>query len=80
MKNINNILEKNSDEMELVHSFQDACSNKEFYKFITTLPIEEKVSDAPNKEGAISVIDPDDEVSKRFVEIVKDIQKEFTKE
>ena len=43
MKNINNILEKNSDEMELVHSFQDACSNKEFYKFITTLPIEEKV-------------------------------------
>lgn len=48
--------------------------------YLGDLPIEEKVSDAPNKEGAISVIDPDDEVSKRFVEVVKDIQKEFIKE
>ena len=48
--------------------------------YLGDLPIEEKVSDAPNNEGAISVIDPNDEVSKRFVEIVKDIQKEFIKE
>ena len=48
--------------------------------YLGDLPIEEKVSDSPNKEGVISVIDPSDEVSKRFVEIVKDIQKEFIKE
>ena len=39
-----------------------------------------KVSDSPNKDGVIATINPDDEVSKRFVEIVKDIQKEFTEE
>ena len=48
--------------------------------YLGDLPIEEKVSDSPNRDGVISTIDPDDEVSKRFVEIVKDIQKEFTNE
>ena len=45
--------------------------------YLGDLPIEENVSDAPNKSGAISVIDPSDEVSKRFVEIIEDIKKEF---
>ena len=31
-------------------------------------------------QATISTLDPSDEVSKRFVEIVKDIQKEFTKD
>lgn len=48
--------------------------------YLGDLPIEEKVSDSPNQDGVISTIDPDDEVSKRFVEIVEDIQKEFIKE
>ena len=45
--------------------------------YLGDLPIEEKVSDSPNHDGVISTIDPDDEVSKRFVEIVKDIQEQF---
>ena len=45
--------------------------------YLGDLPIEEKVSDAPNKDATISVLDPSDEVSKRFVEIVEDIKKEF---
>jgi ATP-binding protein involved in chromosome partitioning len=48
--------------------------------YLGDLPIEEKVSNAPNEDGVIATIDPDDEVSKRFVEIVKDIQKEFIEE
>jgi ATP-binding protein involved in chromosome partitioning len=45
--------------------------------YLGDLPIEEKVSESPNNDGVISTIDPDDDVSKRFVEIVEDIQKEF---
>ena len=45
--------------------------------YLGDLPIEENVSDAPNKQGTISVLDPSDEVSKRFKEIVEDIKKEF---
>ena len=48
--------------------------------YLGDLPIEEAVSQSPNKEAVISVLDPSDEVSKRFVEIVTDIQKEFIKE
>ncbi|MBR2558118.1 MAG: Mrp/NBP35 family ATP-binding protein [Methanobrevibacter sp.] len=48
--------------------------------YLGDLPIEEKVSDSPNHDGVISTIDPDDEVSKRFVEIVEEIQKDFIKE
>ena len=45
--------------------------------YLGDLPIEESVSDAPNKDATISVLDADDEVSKRFKEIVEDIKKEF---
>ncbi len=43
MKNINNIVDKEVNEIKLIHSFQDACSNKEFYEFIKALPIEEEI-------------------------------------
>ena len=45
--------------------------------YLGDLPIEENVSDAPNRDATISVLNPDDEVSKRFSEIVEDIKKEF---
>ena len=48
--------------------------------YLGDLPIEEKVSNSPNEDGVIATLDPSDEVSKRFVEIVKDIQKEFIEE
>lgn len=43
MKNINNVLEKKQNEQDLIHSYQDACSNEKFKKFIETLPIEEEI-------------------------------------
>lgn len=46
-------------------------------KYLGDLPIKETVAESPNKDATISVIDPDDEVSKRFNEIVEDIKKEF---
>ena len=45
--------------------------------YLGDLPIEESVSQSPNQNATISVLDPDDEVSKRFKEIVEDIKKEF---
>ena len=48
--------------------------------YLGDLPIEEKVSNSPNEDGVIATFDPNDEVSKRFVEIVEDIQKEFIEE
>lgn len=48
--------------------------------YLGDLPIEEKVSNSPNEDGVIATIDPNDEVSKRFIEIVEDIQKEFIEE
>ena len=48
--------------------------------YLGDLPIEENVADAPNRDATISVLDPEDEVSKRFKEIVEDIKKEFIKE
>ena len=47
--------------------------------YLGDLPIEEAVSDSPNKDSSIATLNPDDEVSKRFVEIVEDIKKEFLK-
>jgi len=58
--------EKFADEMEIT--------------YLGDLPIEEKVSDSPNKDGVIATLDPSDEVSKRFVEIVSEIQNDFIKD
>ena len=45
--------------------------------YLGDLPIEEAVSNSPNKDATISTLDSNDEVSKRFVEIIEDIKKEF---
>ena len=55
--------QKFADEMEIT--------------YLGDLPIKESVSNSPNKDATISVLDPEDEVSKRFKEIVEDIKKEF---
>ncbi|SDA67659.1 Mrp/NBP35 family ATP-binding protein [Methanobrevibacter millerae] len=44
------------------------------------LPLTEKVSDSPNQDGVVSTLDPDGEVSKRFVEIANAIKEAFLKE
>lgn len=44
------------------------------------LPLTEKVSDSPNQDGVVSTLDPDGEVSKRFVEIANEIKEAFLKE
>lgn len=43
MKEINKMLDQEVNQVNLIHSYQDACSNKEFKKFIETLPIEEEI-------------------------------------
>ena len=54
-----------------------AFSEEMEIKYLGDLPIEEQVSDSPNKDATISTLDPSDEVSKRFKEIIADIKKEF---
>lgn len=48
--------------------------------YLGDLPIKETVAESPYKDATISVLDPDDEVSVRFREIVEDIKKEFIEE
>ena len=48
--------------------------------YLGDLPIKESVSESPYKNATISVLDPDDEVSERFREIIEDIKKEFIEE
>lgn len=48
--------------------------------YLGDLPLTEKVSDSPNQDGVVSTLDPDGEVSKRFTEIVKQIDDDFFKE
>ena len=43
MKNINNVVENKSNELDLIHSYQDACSNKEFKIYLDSLGIEEEI-------------------------------------
>ncbi len=45
--------------------------------YLGDLPIEESVSQSPLNDATISVLDPKDEVSVRFRQIVADIKKEF---
>ena len=45
--------------------------------YLGDLPLQEKVSDSPNKDNAISVLEPGSEVSKRFKEIATEIKDEF---
>ena len=42
MKSINNVIEQ-ADDVALTHSFQDACSDKEFYEYAFSLNVNEEV-------------------------------------
>ena len=58
----------------------EAFSEEMEIDYFGDLPLTEKVSDSPNQDGVVSTIDPDGEVSKRFVEIVNQIDDSFFKE
>jgi len=43
MKSINKVVDQQANELELMHSYQDACANKEFRAYVEQLPIEEEI-------------------------------------
>lgn len=47
--------------------------------YLGELPLTEKVSNSPNKGGVMVTIEPKSDVTKRFTEIVNDIQDDFFK-
>ena len=47
--------------------------------YLGDLPLTEKVSNSPNKGGVMVTIEPKSDVTKRFTEIVNDIQDDFFK-
>lgn len=49
-------------------------------EYLGDLPLTENVSDSPNKDGVVSTLDPDGEVSKRFEEFVGKINESFFKQ
>lgn len=49
-------------------------------EYLGDLPLTENVSDSPNKDGVVSTLDPEGEVSKRFEEFVGKINESFFKE
>ena len=57
----------------------EAFSKEMEIEYFGDLPLTEKVSDSPNQDGVVSTIDPEGEVSKRFVEIVNQIDESFFK-
>jgi len=57
----------------------EAFSEEMEINYFGDLPLTEKVSDSPNRDGVVSTLDPDGEVSKRFVDIVHGIEDEFFK-
>ena len=58
----------------------EAFSEEMEISYFGDLPLTEKVSDSPNQDGVVSTLDPDGEVSKRFVEIANAIKDAFLKE
>lgn len=57
----------------------EAFSEEMEIEYFGDLPLTEKVSDSPNQDGVVSTIDPEGEVSQRFVEIVNQIDDSFFK-
>ena len=57
----------------------EAFSQEMEIEYFGDLPLTEKVSDSPNQDAVISTINPEGEVSKRFEEIVNQINDEFFK-
>ena len=58
----------------------EAFSKEMEIEYLGDLPLTENVSDSPNKDGVVSTLDPDGEVSKRFEEFVGKINESFFKE
>jgi ATP-binding protein involved in chromosome partitioning len=58
----------------------EAFSEEMEIEYLGDLPLTENVSDSPNKDGVVSTLDPDGEVSKKFSEFVSKIKEEFFKE
>ena len=58
----------------------EAFSEEMEISYFGDLPLTEKVSDSPNQDGVVSTLDPEGEVSKRFVEIANAIKEAFLKE
>ena len=42
MQKINNLIDK-KDTIKLIHSYQDACSNKDFMEYVQNLNIKEEI-------------------------------------
>lgn len=55
----------------------EAFADEMEIEYLGDLPIEEAVSNSPSKDATISTLNPDDEVSKRFKEIVNEIKEKF---
>ncbi len=58
----------------------EAFSEEMEIEYLGDLPLTEEVSDSPNKDGVVSTLEPNSEVSKRFKEIVKKISEDFLKD
>ena len=58
----------------------EAFSEEMEIEYLGDLPLTEEVSSSPNKEGVVSTLEPDGEVSKRFEEIVNKISENLFKD
>ena len=43
MQKINKVVDQQANELELIHSYQDACANKDFKEYVEKLPIKEEI-------------------------------------
>ncbi|MEE0024403.1 Mrp/NBP35 family ATP-binding protein [Methanobrevibacter sp.] len=58
----------------------EAFSEEMEIEYLGDLPLTENVSDSPNKDGVVSTLDPDGEVSNKFSDFVSKIKEKFFKE
>ena len=58
----------------------EAFSEEMEIEYLGDLPLTENVSDSPNKDGVVSTLDPDGEVSNQFSDFVSKIKEKFFKE
>ena len=58
----------------------EAFSEEMEIEYLGDLPLTENVSDSPNKDGVVSTLDPDGEVSNKFSDFVSEIKEKFFKE
>ena len=55
----------------------EAFSEEMEIEYLGDLPLTENVSDSPNKDGVVSTLDPDGEVSNKFSDFVSKIKEKF---